>query len=87
MAGAYDTRAGAPTAATPNRALRRRGTFESTYSKDPNNRPPQLLPNFSNVLGSFLELDDLLGPREYHRCHEVKEMIANDGIESSVGGM
>ena len=36
---------------------------------------------------NFLELDDVLGPWEYHGCHEVDEMIANDGIESSVGGM
>ncbi len=48
---------------------------------------PPNLPVFSNFLGHFLKLDDLLGPWEYHRCHEVEEMIANDGIESSVGGM
>ena len=39
-----------------------------------------------SLFGNF-ELDDVLGPWEYHRCHEVEEMIANDGIESSVGGM
>ena len=38
------------------------------------------------TLSTFLELDDILGPWEYHRCHEVEEMIANGGIESSVGG-
>ena len=48
---------------------------------------PPNLPVFSNFLRHFLKLDDLLGPWEYHRCHEVEEMIANDGIESSAGGM
>ena len=37
--------------------------------------------------GNFLELDDHLGPWEIHRSHEVEEMIANDGMESYVGGM
>ena len=46
-----------------------------------------LLAKGLNFLGNFLELDDILGPWEYHRCHEVEEMIANDSIESSVGGM
>ena len=42
---------------------------------------------FVQTFQNFLELDDVLGPWEYHRCHEVEEMIANDGIKSSVGGM
>ena len=29
---------------------------------------------------------DVLGPREHRRRHGVEEAIANDGIESSVGG-
>ena len=48
---------------------------------------PLIFQIFQDLSRSFLELDDLLGPWEYHRCHEVEDMIANDGIESSVGGM
>ena len=46
-------------------------------------RVSQIPPTFP---GNFLELDDALGPWEYHRCREVDEMVANDGIESSAGG-
>ena len=40
-----------------------------------------------NPINNDYWVDDLLGPWEYHGCHEVEEIIANDGIESSVGGM
>ena len=32
----------------------------------------------SDLLG---RLDGVLGPWEYHGCHEVEEMIANGGLE------
>ena len=37
-------------------------------------------------LEKALELALLQGPWEHHGCHEVEDMIANGGIESSVGG-
>ena len=41
-------------------------------------------PTFHILVRRF---DEILGPWEYHGCHEIEEMIANDSIESSVGGM
>ena len=57
-------------------------TFYTTLSELRNvDRFSILFRHFSRVVWE-VALGDLLGPREHYRCHEVEEMIANDGASA-----